>query len=146
MSTFSVLFVRIINSNDNIASKPQTKLLDVSFVVVRVVVWYAYKTIYSSSTHHPLASFSIVTKSCMIVLLVTSVCLFAFGCAIEVNLWFIWSYSHNFPKGLFANCSPLSEISVCGSLKWQMSCFQKNLIILWPVIVDNGSASTHLVK
>lgn len=82
----------------------------------------------NSSTHRPLAAFSIVARSWAIVL--TYIWSFAFGCATDVNLWFIQRSSHHSLNGLSANCVSLSEISVCSTPNRHMICYQLYDIML----------------
>ena len=103
-------------------------------------------TLLSSSAQFPFLSSSLFFNPCMIVLFVTSVCPFVWGCATEVNLSLIPRSEQKFLNFSLPNYFPLFVINVCGIPNLQITSFQKKCCIRASVIVGTAFTSIHLVK
>ena len=121
-------------------------LKGVSPVRVLAVVLYAQRTLDSSSGQAPFASSSLVLIILSSVQFVTSVCPFTWGCPGDENRFLMPRPEQKSLKAWLLNCHPLSKIIISGIPNLQIIFFQTKLWILASVIVDNASASTHLVK
>ena len=79
-------------------------------------------------------------------LLEASACPLDCGYPGEEKKFFIPRSEQNPLKSLLSNCVPLSDIAAQGMPKRVITFFQKKRLVSTSLILDNGSASIHLVK
>jgi hypothetical protein len=80
------------------------------------------------------------------ILLEASACPLDCGYPGEEKKFLIPRSEQNPLKSLFLNCVPLSDIAAQGMPKRVITFFQKKRLVSTSLILDNGSASIHLVK
>ena len=128
------------------ASLPYASQNGVSPISLLAVVWYAHKTLGSSSGQMPFAPLSRVLMILSKDRFVTFTCPLA--CRWTGNeLWFsIPSSEQKSLNALLSNYFSLSETSTLGIPYLQMMFFQTKFRIFFSMIVAKALASTHLVK
>ena len=109
-------------SADMIASAPYVRGNGVSPVDLLGVVWYAHKTLGSSSAHLPLTPSNLFFNPFTITLLVASAWLLLCGYAGVEYLFLIPRSLQNLRKALLSNCYLLSETRDSSTQIWLL-CF-----------------------
>ena len=153
-----------INSSFSVGTNPETRALHkftlagmtASILYIREngvspmdlleVIWYAHKTLGSSSAHLPLVPSNLFFNLFTIALLVALAWLLLYGYVRVEYLFFIPRSLQNLQKALLSNCNRLLDTKDSGTPNLVTIFLHTNFLTSTSWILANASTSAYLVK